>query len=75
MNGVVTFTYGPILLIAYTLQQIFLIYAIYIIFFKPDCKKAIRERILGTLRKRLRRREIDFKIYRKLERDFKNIEL
>ena len=75
MNTEVTFTYGPVFLVAFTLQQIFLIYAIYIIFFKSDGKKTIRKKILGALRKRFRRGEVDFVGYKKLERDFKNLEI
>lgn len=70
-----TFAYGPVFLIAFTLQQIFLFYAIYIIFFKPEGKKTIRKRILEILRNRLRQGEIDFNGYKKLEGDFKNLEI
>jgi uncharacterized membrane protein len=75
MNAEMTFAYGPVFLIAFTLQQIFLFYAIYIIFFKPDDKKTIRKRILEVLRNRLQQGEIDFNGYKKLERDFKNLEI
>lgn len=70
-----TLTYGPVFLIVFTLQQMFLLYAIYIIFFKSDGKKTIREKILDVLRTRFRRGEIDFGEYKKLERDFKNLEI
>lgn len=75
MNAEMTFTYGPVFLIVFTLQQMFLLYAIYIIFFKPDGKKTIREKILDVLRNRFRRGEIDFGGYKKLERDYKNLEI
>lgn len=75
MNAEMTFTYGPVFLIVFTLQQIFLFYAIYIIFFKPDGRKTIRKRILDVLRNRFRRGEIDCGGYKKLERDFNNLEI
>ena len=75
MNAEMTFTYGPVFLIVFTLQQIFLLYAIYIIFFKPDGKKTIREKILNVLRNRFRRGEIEFGGYKKLERDYKNLKI
>ena len=75
MNAEMTLTYGPVFLIVFTLQQMFLLYATYIIFFKSDGKKTIREKILDVLRKRFRRGEIDFGEYKKLERDFKNLEI
>lgn len=75
MNTEMTFTYGPVFLIVFTLQQMFLLYAIYIIFFKSDGKKPIREKILDVLRNRFRRGEIDFGGYKKLERDYKNLEI
>ena len=75
MNAEMTLTYGPVFLIVFTLQQMFLLYAIYIIFFKSDGKKTIREKILDVLRNRFRRGEIDFGEYKKLERDFKNLEI
>lgn len=75
MNAEMTFTYGPVFLIVFTLQQIFLLYAIYIIFFMSDGKKTIREKILDVLRNRFRRGEIDFGGYKKLERDYKNLEI
>ena len=55
MNAEMTLTYGPVFLIVFTLQQMFLLYAIYIIFFKSDGKKTIREKILDVLRNRFRR--------------------
>lgn len=75
MNAEMTLTYGPVFLIVFTLQQMFLLYAIYIIFFKSDGKKTIREKILGVLRNRFHRGEIDFGEYKKLEQDFKNLEI
>ena len=75
MNTEMTFAYGPVFLIAFTLQQIFLFYAIYIIFFKPDVKKTIRKRILNVLGDRFRRGEIDFVGFKKLKRDFENLEI
>jgi len=75
MIAEMTFAYGPVFLIAFTLQQIFLFYAIYVIFFKPDGKKTIRKRILEVLRNRLQQGEIDFNGYKKLERDFNNLEI
>ena len=75
MIAEMTLAYGPVFLIAFTLQQIFLFYAIYIIFFRPDGKKTIRKKILEVLLNRLRQGEIDFNEYKKLERDFKNLEI
>lgn len=75
MNTEMTFTYGPVFLIVFTLQQMFLLYAIYIIFFKPDGKKTIREKILDVLRNRFLRGEIGFSGYKKLERDFENLKI
>ena len=75
MNAEMTFSYGPVFLVAFTLQQIFLFYAIYIIFFKADGKRTIRKRILDVLRKRFHRGEIDFVGYKKLERDFENLDI
>ena len=75
MNAEMTFTYGPVFLIIFTLQQIFLLYAIYIIFFKPDGKKSIREKIQTVLRDRFCHGEIELDGYKKLERDFNNLEI
>ena len=75
MNTEMTFTYGPVFLIVLTIQQLFVLYAVYRIFFKPDDKKSIREKILKALRDRLRRGEIDFAGYKKLERDFLKLEI
>ena len=70
-----TLAYGPVFLVAFTLQQIFLFYAIYIVFFKPDGKKTTRKRILDALRNRFQRGEIDYVGYKKLEKDFENLEI
>ena len=75
MNAEMTLTYGPVFLIVFTLQQIFLFYAIYMIFFKSDGRKTIREKILNVLRNRFQQGEIDIGGYKKLERDFKNLEI
>lgn len=74
MNTEMTLTYGPLFLIVFTFQQLFLFYAIYRIFFKSDDKKSIREKVLEVLRNRFRRGDIDFGGYKKLERDFTNLE-
>lgn len=70
-----TFTYGPVFLIFLTIQQLFVLYAVYRIFFKPDGKESIREKVLKALRNRFRRGEIDFAGYKKLERDFLKLEI
>ena len=75
MNTEMTLAYGPVFLVAFTLQQIFLFYAIYIVFFKPDGKKTIRKRILDALRNRFQQGEIDYVGYKKLEQDFENLEI
>lgn len=74
MNTEMTITFGPMFLFLFTVQQLFLFYAIYRIFFKPDDKKSIREKILKALRNRFRQGEVDFNGYKKLERDFTNLE-
>lgn len=75
MNTEMTLSYGPVFLFLFTAQQVFLFYAIYRIFFKPDDKKSVREKILKALRNRFRQGEIDFNGYKILERDFTNLEL
>lgn len=75
MNAEMTLTYGPVFLFVFTLQQLFLLYAVYRIFFKPDGKRTIRKKILDIIRNRFRRGEIDFGGYKKLERDFNNLEI
>lgn len=75
MNSEMTLTYGPVFLIAFTLQQLFVFYAIYRIFFKPDDKETFRKKVLDALRNRFRRGEIDSCGYKKLERDIENLEL
>ena len=75
MNTEMTFSYGPMFLIVLTIQQLFVLYAAYRIFFKPDDKNTIRKKVLDALRNRFRRGEIDFGGYKKLERDFTNLDL
>lgn len=75
MNTEMTFTYGPVFLIFLTIQQLFVLYAVYRIFFKPDGKESIREKVLKALRNRFRRGEIDFAGYKKLERDFLKLKI
>lgn len=70
-----TFSVGPVFLIVFSIQQLFVLYAVYRIFFKLDDKSAIRNKVLDALRKRFRSGEIDFGGYKKLERDFTNLEL
>ena len=75
MNTEMTLTYGPFFLIVLTIQQLFVLYATYRIFFKSDDKITIRKKILDALRSRFRRGEIDFEEYKKLESDFTNLEI
>lgn len=75
MNTEMTFTYGPVFLIFLTIQQLFVLYAVYRIFFKPDDKESIRKKVLIALRNRFHRGEIDFAGYKRLERDFLKLEI
>lgn len=75
MNTEWTFTLGPVFLIVFTMQQLFILYAVYRIFFRTDDKRTIRKKVLDALRNSFRRGEIDIGGYKKLERDFTNLEL
>ena len=74
MNTEIVVSLGPISFIAIVIQQIFIIYAIYVIFIRPKVKNSISDKLLNIIKSRYTRSEIDTKAYRKLEKDITNLE-
>jgi len=74
MNTETVVIFGPVTLIAFVIQQIFIIYAIYTIFIRPIFKKPIRDKLLNTIRDSYTRGEIDTEAYRNLEKDIVNFD-
>ena len=74
MNTEIVISLGPISFIAIVIQQIFIIYAIYVIFIRPEVKNSIGDKLLNIIKSRYTRSEIDTEAYRKLEKDITNLE-
>ena len=70
-----TLIVGPVFLVAFLIQQLFVIYAFYQIFIRPNDEKSIREKVLGILQNRLKLGEINTDGYQKLKQDFTNLKI
>jgi uncharacterized membrane protein len=73
MNAELVVDFGPVLFIAFVIQQTFVIYAIYIIFLRSNEKNSTRKQLLDILKNRYSRGELEADVYRKLEKDFLNL--
>ena len=74
MNTEIIVSFGLVSFIAIVIQQVFIIYAIYIIFIRPMFKTSNRGKLLHIIRSRYTRGKIDSEAYRKLEKDITNLE-
>ena len=74
MNTEIVVSFALIPFLAIVLQQIFIDYAIYAIFFRPKANNSIRGKLLNIIRNRYTRGEIDTEAYRELEKDIVNLE-
>ena len=74
MNAEIVVIFRPATLIAFAIQQIFVIYAIYTIFIRPIFKKSIRDRLLNTIRDSYTHGEIDTEAFQHLEKDIVNLD-
>jgi hypothetical protein len=73
MNTETVVIFGPVTLIAFVIQQIFVIYAIYAIFIRPLYKKPVRDKLLNTIRSGYTRGKIGIDACRNLEKDIINL--